>query len=440
MGMISGDFAVLCEHRRWRFFVLFMLYIAQGIPVGLLLYALPAYLAKNDADAASVATFLSFTLLPHAIKLINGPVMDRWTYWPMGKRRPWVLIAQLALIVTLASLALVPEPLKNLGLLTMGGFIVSFFIAFQDVATDGMAVDVLPLEDQPKASSIMFGGQIFSSAIVAAAGGWALDQYGVGVTSFACAGTVALIFIFPLISRERKGERLLPWSEGKATLGAEHQGPGNLKDIAINLKTYVLLPASVILIAAILLYTFGRGIHLALMPIYFVQELGWTDTEYSGLTGSALLIGGGFSILFGGFVLDYFGRCRTYMIIAGLVAILGIGIAAAPSLGASDLAMKFYRLCYVTLDTLAIVSFIAVAMALCTRKIAATQFALYMAISNVGFTAGSAAFGSMQSALSYPVIFLVFAAVTFCSIFVMRSVSVNDHNARTLALQTEGAR
>ena len=102
--------------------------------------------------------------------------------------------------------------------------------------------------------------------------------------------------------------------------------------------------------------------------------------------------------------------------------------------------MKVYRLCYVTLDTLAIVSFIAVAMALCTRKIAATQFALYMAISNVGFTAGSAAFGTMQSALSYSLIFLVFAAVTFCSICVMRSVSVNDHNARALALQTESAR
>ena len=155
----STDFAIISEHRRWRFFVFFMLYVAQGIPFGLVLIALPPYLAANDVDPLAIGGFLSAALLPHGIKLINAPLMDRWTYWPMGKRRPWILIAQLALITALIALSLIPDPTKNLSLLTIGCFIVMFCGAFQDVATDGMAVDLLPIEDQPKASSIMLGAQ-----------------------------------------------------------------------------------------------------------------------------------------------------------------------------------------------------------------------------------------------------------------------------------------
>jgi len=70
-----------------------MLYVAQGIPFGLILLALPAYFAAQGVDPVKIAGFASVALLPHAIKLIDAPIMDRWTYWPMGKRRPWMLIA-----------------------------------------------------------------------------------------------------------------------------------------------------------------------------------------------------------------------------------------------------------------------------------------------------------------------------------------------------------
>ena len=77
MGTQAFSFAVLSENRRWRFAVFFLLYIAQGIPLGLLWYAVPAYLAMRGTDAAEIAAFLSLFFLPHGIKLVNGPIMDR---------------------------------------------------------------------------------------------------------------------------------------------------------------------------------------------------------------------------------------------------------------------------------------------------------------------------------------------------------------------------
>ena len=320
----NNNFGILSEHRRWRFVVFLMLYVAQGIPFGLLMIALPAYMAQRGVSALEISAYLGICMLPHAIKLVNGPIMDRWTYWPMGKRRPWVLIAQCVLVTVFASLALVPDPLSNIALLTAVSFSINYFTGFQDVATDGMAVDLLPVEDQEKASSIMFGGATVSVAATAAISGWALSRYGIAIPSLVCAGMIAVIGGFLLISRERPGERLLPWTEGQATIDPDFERPEGLKEIGLNLKKYVLLRASLFAIAAAAIYQFGRGIFLAMMPLYYVNELGWNDTAYSGLTGTALLIGGATSILFGGFILGLIGRVRAFQLLCAAAAALSV--------------------------------------------------------------------------------------------------------------------
>ena len=100
------------------------------------------------------------------------------------------------------------------------------------------------------------------------------------------------------------------------------------------------------------------------------------------------------------------------------------------------LAMKAYRIVYMVLDTLIIVAFIAVAMAICAKQVAATQFALFMALGNVGYSAGSAAFGPLTTVLSYEAIFVVFAAVTIAAIFAIRQVSIAGHLARLQDMRT----
>ena len=437
MGSVT-DSTVISEHRRWRFFVFFMLYVAQGVPFGLILMALPAYLAAEGVDASRIAGFASIALLPHAIKLINAPIMDRWTYWPMGKRRPWVLIAQMSLFASLIVLSFLDDPVENLTLLTVGCFVVNFCGAFQDVATDGMAVDLLPVEDQAKASGLMFGGVTLSGAAFAAATGWSLNAFGLAETALGCASVVALISLVPLTSLERPGERLLPWTGGQAHVGRERP-PENFREIAVDLKRYFFLPASLLLGAATVVYGISRGIHLTLMPVYYVQEIRWTDTAFSSLSGIALLVGGGFAMLFGGALMDAIGRRRLFIVACGLAAAFALLIAVFPSLSQSELAMHAYRIAYNTLDTLIVVAVIALGMAVSTKVIAATQFALYMALSNVGYSIGSAIFGQIQSVLTYPQVFMAFAVTVVGSAAIIHFVAIDRHNQRVLALAAETA-
>ena len=78
----------LAENRVLRFASFAVFYIAQGIPLGLLTVALPAWLAEQDVEASDIAYFISISTLPWAFKLIAGPIMDRYSFLAMGRRRP----------------------------------------------------------------------------------------------------------------------------------------------------------------------------------------------------------------------------------------------------------------------------------------------------------------------------------------------------------------
>lgn len=149
------------------------LYVAQGIPEGLLFYAIPAWLAINGKSPAEIGSFVGIVLLPWSLKLFNAPIMDRFTFLPMGRRRPWVLIGQLGLLLSFFSISLVSNPLDNLALLTVTGFMVSFFGSFQDVAVDGMAIDVLPLDQQARANGVMWGSKTMGTS--ASVGPWSIS-------------------------------------------------------------------------------------------------------------------------------------------------------------------------------------------------------------------------------------------------------------------------
>jgi PAT family beta-lactamase induction signal transducer AmpG len=101
-------------------------------------------MAEQGLGTAEIGAYFWVILLPWSLKLINGAVMDRISFIPMGRRRPWVLGSQLGIVTSMASLLLIPDPIANYSLLVVAGFVVNLFTAFQDVAVDGMAIDLLP--------------------------------------------------------------------------------------------------------------------------------------------------------------------------------------------------------------------------------------------------------------------------------------------------------
>ena len=104
----------LLDSSRIRYSTGAMMYFAQGIPRGLLSIAIPAWLASQDVSAGEIASYLAVVILPWVFKLVTGPLMDRFQYPAMGRRRPWVLGAQLGLTLSLLALMLVDDPASQM--------------------------------------------------------------------------------------------------------------------------------------------------------------------------------------------------------------------------------------------------------------------------------------------------------------------------------------
>jgi len=88
----------LTENSFLRYFNFIALYFAQGVPEGMLLYGIPAWMAVNGKTPGEIAGFAVACGLPWSFKFIVAPLMDRYTYLPMGRKRPWVILGQIGLI------------------------------------------------------------------------------------------------------------------------------------------------------------------------------------------------------------------------------------------------------------------------------------------------------------------------------------------------------
>ena len=134
----------LSEHRTLRFAMLFLLYVAQGLPIGLFQVAVPAWLAQNGASAGAIGAVLAMTLLPWTLKLFYCFLVDRYAFLAMGRRRPWVIVSQLGIVSGLLIMAFVNPAVAQIGLIAAFAFAVNVAASMQDVAVDGLAVDLLP--------------------------------------------------------------------------------------------------------------------------------------------------------------------------------------------------------------------------------------------------------------------------------------------------------
>jgi PAT family beta-lactamase induction signal transducer AmpG len=184
---------ILAENRPLRLFTLFILYVAQGVPIGLFWFAIPAWMAAKGAGASDVGYVLALTALPWTLKLVNGFIMDRYTVLAMGRRRIWIIGAQLVMIALLVGCAFAAPGVSDIVLLGIAGFIVNMATTFQDVGVDGMAVDIMEEDERARASGMMFGGQAIGIAASTALSGLAIARLGPAAAYLLSAGFIGVI-------------------------------------------------------------------------------------------------------------------------------------------------------------------------------------------------------------------------------------------------------
>jgi len=406
----------LADNTRVRYATGAFMYFAQGIPQGLLAIAIPVWLVSQGVGAGDIGSYLAVIVLPWAFKLVTGPLMDRYEFLPMGRRRPWVLGAQLGLSLSLLALMLVERPAEQIGLLMIVGVLINSFAATQDVAVDGMSIDLTPVREQGRLNAFMSFGKSIGWALTAAVSGVLITSYGLGTTAIVAAAVSSLGLLVMFFVLERDGERALPWSKGSAA--SVHRADSSFRAVFKELNNVLWVRTSVIVMAVMffdgLIYGYGQ----ALMPIAAVNLFGYTTPQWSqlvavmGLIGAVLALGVGPAI-------DRMGAKRMLVMAVTLLGVHAFLLAQTQHLWENTLYVRVMLSAWIMMLPVVMVGTLAFAMAICKSVNSATQFAVYMSIANLGSSAGSKIYGTVAETSSYAQSYTLLSVIAVAMIVVL---------------------
>ena len=417
----------LSEHGFLRYFTFIVLYFSQGIPEGITIFAIPAWMAMNGKSAAEIAAYGAVIMIPFSLKILLAPVMERYTFLPMGRRRPWLLFGQFGIMCSLVGLSLVPDPLNNLSLLTMAVICVHVFIMFQDIATDSLVIDIVPLVQQGKANSLMWGAKTVGTSTSLALGSWLINQFGFSNAIFWMSGIVLFIMFIPLFLRERKGEKLLPWSSGAVSPDAALLILDSFGKLFRSFWQVVLL-RNLWLFIVIIFFTMAAVHYMrTLLPIFTIQGLGWNNLFYSNIYSTTNLVAGILGMFVGGLIISRVGIVRMLQGVLFSAGILVVFIAFSNAIWKNSTVVVLFIGCINFLTVLIYIAVLALAMQLCWKRISALQFTFCMTVFNAALASGAALLGDLRNYFGWQAIFLIFSAVTFAVMMLLRFIKVNQH-------------
>jgi PAT family beta-lactamase induction signal transducer AmpG len=413
MAAVAGRSLVLSESRPLRYFTFFLLYFGQGLPLGVSQVALPAWLVANGANEAAVAAIIATAFLPWSFKFIPAAVMDRYAYLAMGRRRAWLIGAQLLMVLGFAIAAVAAPGADDLQLILYIVFMIGAGSAIQDVAVDGTAVDLLADDEQGTASAFMFGGQTVGRALSGAAAGFGLQYFGSQATFLFFTPVILLITLYVVAYRERTGEKRFPWSPGAPSpVNLERHVGAWLPIFVTTLKSLARIDSLKLLGGSALARCAG-GMFATLWPIIAVATVGFSTAGYSSMISTADLVMAILAIGIGSFMTSRMGPRHASVLIHMTYAALALFVLYGQSVWAAVLPFIVMSAVWSMHDTLTSICTNPLRMQLSDPQVAATQFTIYNSLSNLPVSFGATLFALLGGTQEMASVLWVAAALLF---------------------------
>lgn len=256
-----------------------------------------------------------------------------------------------------------------------------------------MAVDLLQENERAKGGGMMFGGQLIGTAMATAGTGWAIQELGISGAYLVAAIAVSLVCIYLVCVRERNNERIFPWSPGEAHPRNLEIYLGEWLPILKTTLKSVFQPLSLLWVVFLLTKGAQYGVMTGITPLIGVGEAGLSEAEVTSLTGTAQLVAGLLGLTLGSWMGDRLGvKWSSLILLAAWMTFSGAMFLLASQWSEPAFSPWFITI-WVILDTLFSIVTVPVSMRLSQPRVAATQFAIYMAVTNFGISVGTLLLG-----------------------------------------------
>jgi len=114
---------------------------SSGLPLYLLLNLLPAWLRSEGVDLKTIG-FFALIQFPYTWKFLWAPLLDRYALPALGRRRGWMLLTQIGLLLTIGLLGGL-SPRAEIGPVLWLAALLALFSATQDIALDAYRRELL---------------------------------------------------------------------------------------------------------------------------------------------------------------------------------------------------------------------------------------------------------------------------------------------------------
>lgn len=378
----------------WKMLLMLALGFSSGVPFLVIKDILKAWLTESGRNITEIGLF-SAVSLPYTYKFVWSPFMDRYQMPFLTRRRGWIVLAQVCLLISISFMGQW-DPKESLTGITITALAIAFFAASQDIVLDAFRREILSDKEIGPAISIWSNGYRLGNLASIGVAFTLASKIGYEKTYWFVGALMVVGIIFTLLASED------PKSVNLA--------PKTLKEAVVDpFREFFKRKEAYWLLGFILLYKIGDNMASAL-TVPFILETGFSKQDYLFVVkgvGMVSLFGG---MLLGGVLMVPLGLSRALWIfgVLQMISTLGYGFLGMTGQNYSVFTgVIVFELLTMGLGATAYSSLLTVKT---HRKFTATQFALMTSLMAVPATVAAAFTGYIKQGMgSWPGFFTVCA-------------------------------
>jgi PAT family beta-lactamase induction signal transducer AmpG len=377
--------------------ILLLLGFSSGLPFYLTSKTLQAWMTTAKVDLATIG-FFSLVTLPYSLKFVWAPVMDRYVPPFLGRRRGWVLITQILLLLAIAAMSL-HDPTQGLRMLAVNAIAIAFFSASQDISLDAYRTDVLENREMGAGAAVFVLGYRIAMITTGALAFFLADRMPwqtvyVILSTLILVGVVTTLFApEPVLSdappRTLAEAVVLPFADFFQRVG---------------------LVRALFVLLFIVVYKYSDSL-AGSMTTPFLLQAGFSQSEVGAVFLGAGVIATILGVLVGGAVIGKVGINRSlwiFVIVQGLSNLTYYGLSLAEKSHSLMVAAVVIENFGLGLVTAAMTAFL---MSMCNKRFTATQFALLSSLMAASRDILVAPGGKVAESVGWPSFFLITVAM-----------------------------
>jgi MFS transporter, PAT family, beta-lactamase induction signal transducer AmpG len=330
-----------------------------GLPLLLTLGVLQAWMKDENIDLTIIG-MVNLVQIPYTWKFIWAPIVDRYGLPFLGRRRGWLLISQLCLMLSIMALGF-SNPANNLILMMIMAMLVAFFSATQDIVVDAYRREDLPDDELGLGTSFYMSGYRLGNMLASGGGLIMADHMSWSAVYMIMAICMSIGIATTLFTPEPK--------QADGT-------PVTLKAAVIEpFVEYFKRNGAIWMLAFILLYKVGDMMASAITTPFYM-DIGFTKTEIGAvvkLFGIWAIIAGA---IIGGTTIVKLGINRSLWVFGFLQAISTAGFVLLARIGHSVLALSGVIAFENFSMGMGSAAFLAFMASITDKRFTATQYAL----------------------------------------------------------------